>query len=77
MIRRKALWVIIIVLGTCTQSPALAQDWLYKARPGDTIWDLCLEYTARSGCWKELARYNNIADDRAIPPGEEIRIPIA
>lgn len=55
---------------------ATAQDWIYATQPGDTLWDLCLEYTAKRGCWKELGTYNNISGDRIVQPGTEIRIPL-
>lgn len=56
---------------------AVAQDWIYRAQPGDTLWDLCLKHTARRGCFKELATYNNIVEDKRVYPGDEIRIPIS
>jgi len=60
-----------------TSRPVLAQDWIYEAQPGDTLWDLCLEYTAKRGCWLELGKYNDIANAKRIQPGTEIRVPIA
>jgi len=56
---------------------AVAQDWIYHAQPGDTLWDLCIEHTARRGCFKELASYNNMTEQNRVYPGDEIRIPIA
>ncbi len=56
---------------------AVAQDWIYRAQSGDTLWNLCLQYTARRGCWMELASYNNIPNDRTIQPGTDIRIPVS
>lgn len=55
---------------------ALAQDWIYHAQSGDTLWDVCLQYTAQRGCWVELARYNTIPNDRTLQPGTAIRIPV-
>lgn len=77
MTARATLWCCAILLGTWLPSQAVAQDWLYEARPGDTLWDLCLQYTARPGCWKELAGYNNITNERTMAPGQEIRIPVS
>lgn len=57
--------------------PALAQDWIYEAQPGDTLWNICLDYTAKRGCWLELGKYNQIADPMRIQPGTEIRVPLA
>ena len=55
---------------------AVAGDWIYFANEHDTLWDLCLQYTNKRGCWIELGKYNNIANDRKIPVGAEIRIPL-
>lgn len=55
--------------------PVNAADWLYTIRPGDTLWTLCKEYTKEPSCWQKLGPLNNIARDRAIPPGTRIRIP--
>lgn len=55
--------------------PARADDWIYFTVKGDTLWDLCLKYTNKRGCWIELGRHNKVANDRAIPIGTEIRIP--
>lgn len=56
---------------------AEAEDWIIFAKQGDTLWDLCLKYTNKRGCWIELGKYNAISNDRAIPLGTEIRIPAA
>lgn len=58
-----------------TTLPANAADWLHFARPGDTLWDLCLEHTNRPLCWIELQEYNAIENDRQIPVDTLIRIP--
>lgn len=60
------LWIV---------STVHADDWIYHAKEGDTLWNLCLEYTNKRGCWIELQRYNNIDDDRTIPLGTQIKIP--
>lgn len=54
---------------------ASAGDLLYEARRGDTLWDICLRFSYKSGCWKQLGDYNEIDNDRAIAPGSFIRIP--
>jgi len=66
-----SLWTLFF------QADATAQDWIYKTRTGDTLWDICLQYTNKSGCWTELEHYNQIAQVKKIPVGSEIRIPQA
>ncbi|GAB1264499.1 FecR family protein [Aurantivibrio infirmus] len=74
MNRIKILFVysFLILLPMISQ----AQDWLYAVRPGDTLWDLCLEYTNRASCWQEIGRANNVQYERQIPPGTVIKFPI-
>lgn len=72
------LIIALVIIGSIWGSrQAVAQDWIYRAQPGDTLWDLCLEYTARRGCWIELSTYNNVPDDKKIQPGTDIRIPVS
>ena len=63
----------VLLIGLTSQT--FAGDWVYQTKPGDTLWDLCLEYTHKRGCWIELGKYNKIGDDRTIQPGQIIRIP--
>lgn len=65
------LLLVLAVAG----NPARADDWIYFTVKGDTLWDLCLKYTNKRGCWIELGRYNKVANDRAMPVGTEVRIP--
>ncbi len=56
-------------------SPSHSADWLYTFRAGDTLWDICKQYTKHTLCWRELGPYNGIDLDRRIAPGTRIRIP--
>lgn len=57
-------------------APVRAHDWIYIASDGDTLWDICLEYTAKRGCAKALADHNNRSDySESLPVGTEIRVP--
>ncbi len=64
----------LVVLLPLTQ-PAAASDWLYRMQQGDTLWDLCLKYTHKRGCWMELGKYNSIKHGRRIQPGTVIKVP--
>lgn len=68
------LGLIFAVLLPFAQS-ANASDWLYRMQQGDTLWDLCLKYTNKRGCWIELGKYNNIKRGRYIKPGTVIQVP--
>ncbi len=71
---RQMLWALLAST-LLLAGPARADDWIYYAEDGDTLWDLCLEYTNKRGCWIELGRINNISNGRRMPIGREIRIP--
>jgi hypothetical protein len=51
-------------------------EWVYNTVKGDTLWDICLKYTNKRGCWITLTKYNEVANDRAIPVNTPIRIPV-
>lgn len=68
--------LLTAILFLLMAKPTMAQDWIYYAESGDTLWDLCLKYTAKRGCWLELSEHNNIVEGKNIQPGDKIRIPV-
>lgn len=76
MTRPTLLATLSFFLAITLPLPLIAQDWIYQTQEGDNLWDICLEYTNKRGCWQQLGPHNNMADDDYIPPGSEIRIPI-
>lgn len=69
--------LLLLVCSIFTSRAAVAQDWIYYTKAGDTLWDLCLQYTAKRGCWKELRKYNDIENERTLSVGLELKIPSA
>ncbi len=69
------LWVLASLL-LCGM-PALAQDWDYRVRPGDTLWDLSARYLKPSIAWERLQAHNRVADPYRLPPGTPLRFPVA
>jgi len=61
---------------TAFQAQAQQPEWIYHTLKHDTIWDICLKYTNKRGCWITLTKYNQIENDRAIPVNTPIRIPV-
>lgn len=57
--------------------PALAEDWVYTTRPGDTLWDISRDYLKGVEYWQRLQEYNNIANAKQILPGTRIQAPLA
>ncbi|WP_164152047.1 MULTISPECIES: FecR domain-containing protein [Stenotrophomonas] len=56
---------------------AAAQDWNYRVRPGDTLWDLGGLYLKPSVPWQQLQQHNRIANPYQLPPGQLLRFPIS
>ncbi|MCB1866835.1 MAG: FecR domain-containing protein [Chromatiales bacterium] len=54
---------------------AVAEDWLYTVRPGDTLWGLARTHLHPQYTHDDLARHNAISVPRHMPPGTRLRIP--
>lgn len=52
-----------------------ANDWVYTVRQGDTLWDLCLEYTHKKDCWLKIGPYNQVKYPKTLAPGTRIAFP--
>ncbi len=52
---------------------AAAQDWNYRVRPGDTLWDLGCLYLKPSVRWQQLQQHNRIDNPYQLPPGQLLR----
>ncbi len=57
--------------------PASAQDWTYRVRPGDTLWDLGGRYLKPGVSWQALQAHNRVSDPYQLPPGHALHFPIA
>ncbi|MCU7938145.1 MAG: FecR domain-containing protein [gamma proteobacterium symbiont of Bathyaustriella thionipta] len=55
---------------------ALAENWLYTFKPGDTIWDFSHESLTDWRNWKEIVKLNNIKNEYVMHPGSQIAIPV-
>lgn len=58
--------------------PAIAgaQEWNYRVRPGDTLWDLGGQYLKANVPWQQLQQHNRIDNPYRLPPGQLLRFPI-
>lgn len=68
-------WVLLLLL--CVAPMAAAQDWNYRIRPGDTLWNLAGEYLKPGIAWQRLQAHNQIANPYQLPPGTTLRFPLA
>lgn len=57
--------------------PAYAQDWLYEVEPGDTIWNITERHLTSLSLWSKLQAINQVSDPFHLPPGGQLRIPVA
>lgn len=69
--------LLVLAAMMLSAAPVLAQDWTYRVRPGDTIWDLSARYLKPSIAWEQLQSHNGIADPYRLPPGSQLRFPVA
>jgi len=75
--RRSVAKCLILLLLLMGAPIAYAEDWSYRVRPGDTIWDLASEYLKPGIPWQRLQVHNRIANPYQVPPGSTIRFPVA
>lgn len=76
-VRPSLLQLLIASLLLCWATLASAQDWTYRARPGDTLWDLSARYLKANVQWQQLQAHNKVTDPYRLPPGQTLRFPIA
>ncbi|QWP79164.1 FecR domain-containing protein [Lysobacter sp. K5869] len=70
-----ALLIALLALAAVC-APASAQDWSYRVRPGDTLWDLGAKHLKSGIDWRRLQQHNGISDPYHLPPGTRMRFPI-
>ncbi|WP_243350798.1 FecR family protein [Stenotrophomonas acidaminiphila] len=71
------LQIALATLPLSCSAAASAQDWSYRVRPGDTLWDLGTRYLKPTVSWEELQNHNAVANPYRLPPGQVLRFPIA
>jgi hypothetical protein len=69
------LTLLLVLLATA--GAASAQEWRYRARPGDTLWDLAAKYVRKDVPWQKLQAHNAVRDPYHLPPGSLLRFPVA
>ena len=65
-----------VALGWAVTMPLHAEEIRYVVQPGDTLIGLGEALLARPADWVVLQRLNGIGDDRRIPVGTHLRIPV-
>lgn len=74
----KAVFLFGLLFFSCLHTTsAAATEWLYTVQDGDTLWGLSQEHLENPGNWRKLQKLNDIPDPKNIPPGTQIRFPLA
>ena len=76
-IRGKVWWRWGLAWLLTVSSTVQAQDWAYRVRPGDTLWDVAGAHLKPSIPWQRLQDHNRIANPYQLPPGSTLQIPLA
>lgn len=73
--------VVALLLGLLVSQFAFAEeaveqtsDFVYEVKPGDTLGKLANEMLDHSKRWKDVAKYNQLADANRIEPGQHLSI---
>ncbi|VAW87347.1 hypothetical protein MNBD_GAMMA16-276 [hydrothermal vent metagenome] len=78
MKRRKKVLLLGLFFLLCVNSVSTAAtEWIYTVQAGDTLWGLSQEHLENAGNLRKLQDLNNISDPKNIPPGTQIRFPLA
>lgn len=70
-------WLLLVLAAWAATSVARAddEDYVYLARPQDTLIGMSARLLIEPGRWPQLQQRNSIANPRRIPVGSPIRIP--
>nr|WP_272494076.1 FecR domain-containing protein [Stenotrophomonas mori] len=75
--RLPTLLLVLALLLPWPAASAVAQDWAYHVRPGDTLWDLSTRYLKPTVPWERLQAHNAVNNPYHLTPGRTLRFPIA
>lgn len=53
------------------------EEWTYTVGAGETLWSISTKYLKERGNWRKLQTRNKITDPKRLPPGTQLRIPLA
>ncbi|VUD69091.1 hypothetical protein TDB9533_04457 [Thalassocella blandensis] len=71
-----SLWILVLFLPLFViPMSALAEDWVYSVRKGDTLWGLCKKFTTKNDCWLRIGDYNGVKYPKTLAPATRIRFP--
>ncbi len=76
-LRKYTATLLAAALLVLLHAAAVANDWIYTVRPGDTLWTLSETHLGSMKYLDALQRHNNITDPQQIAPGTRLKFPVA
>ncbi|MFT4178532.1 MAG: FecR domain-containing protein [Thermomonas sp.] len=73
----RLLMLLALLSAVFVSLSAQAQEWRYRVRPGDTVWDLATTHMRQDVPWQKLQAHNRIADPAVLTPGSTLLFPVA
>ncbi len=73
--KQGSLLLCVLLMSLFTGS-VFAHEWIYTARPGDTLWDLAEKHLTSVGYTPHVQKLNNIQNPENLTPGTRIKFPI-
>lgn len=68
---------VILFLLMILSGSAVAEEWMYTVRPGDNLWNLTERHLKSMDYVPQLQQLNGVKNPYVIPPGTQLRIPVA
>lgn len=66
-----------LLIALALSATASAQEWTYRVRPGDNLWELSARHLRADVDWRRLQQFNHVADPYRLPPGTLLRFPVS
>ncbi len=74
--RHLVSWLLCLMLLWAVPSLAQPRDWVYVARPGETLPEVAERFLAPTVPWHKLAIYNNLQRNAPLKAGQKLNIPL-
>jgi hypothetical protein len=72
----RSVLMFLALYGVLTSTQALAEEWVYKVKPGDNLWNLSAKHLASMRFLNRLATLNNVPNPKRLKPGSTFRVPM-
>lgn len=72
----QALALVLAILTLLVTADASAQEWRYRVRPGDNVWELARRHLKPDVPWERLQALNQVEDPYRLVPGSVMRFPL-